>query len=85
VNPRIEEQAQWLITESTVSPFVRRLPGSPGMSVVYGLPIYVRGSQDMSLGKLLPGVKGGLIYSVGADLPLTTAQLMAIAESVIGG
>ena len=35
-----------LITESTVGPFVPRLPGSPGMSVVYGPPVYVRGSQD---------------------------------------
>ena len=39
----------------------------------------------MSLGELLPGVKGGLINSVGADLPLTTAQLMAIADSATGG
>ena len=29
--------------------------------------------------------EGGLIYSVGADLPLTIAQLMAIADSATGG
>jgi hypothetical protein len=39
----------------------------------------------MSLGKLLPGVKVISSNSVGADLPLTTAQLMAIADSATGG
>ena len=48
-----------LITESTVSPFVRGLPGSRGTSVAYGPRSTFEGSQDRSLGQLLPGVKVG--------------------------
>jgi len=39
----------------------------------------------MSLGKLLPRRRGGLIDSAGADLPLTTARPVAVAGSVTGG
>jgi hypothetical protein len=35
-----------LITESTVSPFVPRLPGGPGTSVVYGPRSTFEGPQD---------------------------------------
>ena len=35
-----------LITESTVSPFVPRLPGGPGTSVVYGPRSPFEGPQD---------------------------------------
>jgi hypothetical protein len=74
-----------LITESTVSPFVPRLPGSPGTGVVYGPRSTFEGPRDRWLGQLCAWRQGGLIYSAGADLPLTTAQLMAIADSATGG
>ena len=73
-----------LITESTVSPFVRRLAGSPGMSVVYGPDLRSRVPGQVAR-EAIAWRQGGLICSVSADLPLTTAQLMAIADSATGG
>ena len=85
VNPRIEEQAQMLITESTVSPFVPP-PWQSRHERGLWAPIYVRGVPGRVTLAAIAWRQGGLIYySVSADLPLTTAQLVAIADSTTGG
>jgi hypothetical protein len=56
----LRERGQMLIAGSTVSPFVRGLPDSPGVSVVCGARSTFEGPQDRSPGQLLPGVKVGL-------------------------
>ncbi len=73
-----------LITESIDSRFVRRPPGSPRRSVVYAPPdprskCPCRGSSGSIAWR-----HDGLICSVSADPPLTTAQLIAIANSTAG-
>jgi hypothetical protein len=74
-----------LITESTVSPFLRSLPDSPGVSVVYGTRSTFEGPRSRSPGRLLPGVKVGSSTRSDTDLPLTAGQLMAVADSTTGG
>jgi len=48
-------------------------------------PVYVRGVPGHVARRVIAWRQGGLINSAGADLPLTTAQLMAIADSATGG
>ena len=72
-----------LIIESTVSPFVRRLCRRH-TSVVYG-PRSTFEALRTGCWAAIAWRQGELIYSVSADLPLTTAQLMAVADSTTSG
>ena len=74
-----------LITESTVSPVCTTSPWQSRHERGLWAPIYVRGVPGQVTLAAIAWRQGGLIYPVSADLPLTTAQLMAIADSTTGG
>ena len=72
-----------LIIDSADSPFVPR-PGQSPQERGQWTPIRVRGVPGWAAPAAIAWRQDGLIYSVSADPPPTTAQLLAIADSATG-
>jgi hypothetical protein len=78
------ERADWLvITESPESPLVLPPWQSPPQHGRWA-GIRLRGVQGWAAPSVVAWRQRGLMYSISADTPLSTAQLIAIADSAIG-